>query len=73
MMLSAEIFTQHTGPSCQSVVSLTSSLRVIFVNCFSGFNIQYSDIFCWNQNWSAKCQYNATGWNIMSWVWGVIK
>ena len=25
-----------------------------------------------NQNWSAQCQYNVTGWNIMSSVWGVI-
>ena len=36
------------GPVVQSIVSLTSSLRVIWltVYCFSGFNIQYSDIFC---------------------------
>ena len=34
------------GPVVQSIVSLTSSWRVIFVNCFSRFNIQYSDIFC---------------------------
>ena len=25
-----------------------------------------------NQNWSAQCQCNVTGWNIMSIVWGVI-
>ena len=25
-----------------------------------------------NQNWSAQCQYNLTGWNIMSGVLGVI-
>ena len=25
-----------------------------------------------NQNWSAQCQYNVTGLNIMSSVWGVI-
>ena len=30
------------GPVVQSIVSLTSH----FVNCFSGFNTQYSDIFC---------------------------
>ena len=35
------------GPVVQSVVSLMSLLRVISINCFSGFNIQYSDIFCW--------------------------
>ena len=34
----------HRGPVVQSVVSLTSSLRVISLT-FSGFNIQYSDIF----------------------------
>ena len=25
-----------------------------------------------NQNWSAQCQYNVAGWNIMSSIWGVI-
>ena len=25
-----------------------------------------------NQNWLAQCQYNVTGWNIMSSVWGMI-
>ena len=25
-----------------------------------------------NQNWSTQCQYNVTGWNIMSCVWCVI-
>ena len=34
------------GPVVQSVVSLTSPLRVISLTVFSGFNIQYSDIFC---------------------------
>ena len=24
------------------------------------------------ENWSAQCQYNVTGWNIMPSVWGVI-
>ena len=33
------------GPVVQSVVSLTSS-KGHFVNCFSGFNIQYSEFFC---------------------------
>ena len=53
---------KYQGPVVQSVVSLTSLLRVIlltiladsiyklvkghFVNYFSRFNIQYSDIFC---------------------------
>ena len=32
------------GPVVQSIISLTSSLRVI-----SWFNIQYSDIFCWKK------------------------
>ena len=36
----------NQGPVVQRVVSLTSSVGVIFVNCFSGLNIQYSDIFC---------------------------
>ena len=47
------------GPVVQSVVSLTSSLRVHFVNCFSRFNIQYSDIFCW-KNVSSFCTAKAT-------------
>ena len=34
------------GPVVQSVVSLTNSLRVISSTFFSGFNTQYSDIFC---------------------------
>ena len=35
----------NLGLVVQSIVSLTSSLRV-FVNCFSRFKIQYYDIFC---------------------------
>ena len=34
------------GPVVQSVVSLTKLVKGHFVNCFNGFNIQYSDIFC---------------------------
>ena len=40
---------ENQGPVVQSTVSLTSWLRLVkghFANCFSGFNIQYSDIFC---------------------------
>ena len=25
-----------------------------------------------NQNWAAQCQYNVTGWDIMSSVWDVL-
>ena len=39
-----KVFIQQ-GPVVQSVVSLMSSYKGHFVNCFSGFNIQYSDIF----------------------------
>ena len=41
------------GSVVQSVVNLTSSLRVISVNCFSGFNTQYSDIFLLKKMWVA--------------------
>ena len=34
------------GPVVQSVVKLNELDKGHFVNCFSGFNIQYSDIFC---------------------------
>ena len=44
------------GPVVQSVVSLSSSFKGHFVNCFSGFNIQYSDIFCW-KNVSSFCTH----------------
>ena len=36
----------HLGPVVQSVVSLTSSLMMISLTVLTGFNIQYSDIFC---------------------------
>ena len=26
----------------------------------------------WKLNWSVRCQYNVTGWNVKSCVWGVI-
>ena len=44
---------ENQGPVVQSIVSLTSSLKGHFVNYFSGFNIQYSDIFCWKM-WMQK-------------------
>ena len=36
----------NLGPDVQSVVRLTSSLRVISLTVLAGFNVQYSDIFC---------------------------
>ena len=48
----------NQGPIIQSVDSLTSLLRVI-VNCFSRFNIQFSEIFCW-KNVSSFCTAKAT-------------
>ena len=43
---------KYQGPVVQSVVSLTSSLRVIhFVNSFSGFKLQFSNIFCWKNEY----------------------
>ena len=35
------------GPSCSKRRYLNKLVKGHFVNCFSGFNIQYSDIFCW--------------------------
>ena len=37
------------GPVVQSIVSLTSSLRVILLTVLADsiYNVQYSDIFCW--------------------------
>ena len=58
-----DLLYQILGPVVQSVVSLTSLLRVIvkghFVNCFSGFNIHYSDIFA-EKNVSSFCTADAT-------------
>ena len=34
------------GPVVQSVISLTELVKGHFVNCFSEFNTQYSDLFC---------------------------
>ena len=39
-------YDHDQGPVVQSVVSLTSSLRVISLTVLAGFNTQYSDIFC---------------------------
>ena len=35
-----------TGPSCSKRRWLNKFVKGHFVNCFSEFNIQYSDIFC---------------------------
>ena len=34
-------------PSCSKRCLLIELVKGHFVNCFSGFNTQYSDIFCW--------------------------
>ena len=36
------------------------------------FGAQHEECRARNQNWSAWCQYNVTGWNIMACVWGMI-
>ena len=35
-----------SGPSCSKHHYLNELVKGHFVHCFSGFNIQYSDIFC---------------------------
>ena len=42
------------GPSCSKHRYLNKLVTGHFVNCFGGFNIQYSDIFCW-KNVSSFC------------------
>ena len=37
---------EQLGPVVQSIVSLTSSLRIISLSVFNGFNVQYFHIFC---------------------------
>ena len=44
------------GPSCSKHRKLNELVKGYFVNCFSGFNIQYSDIFCW-KNVSSFCKF----------------
>ena len=46
----------RSGPGCSKLNEL---VKGHFVNCFSGFNIQYSDIFCW-KNVSSFCTAKAT-------------
>ena len=36
----------HTEPSCSKHREHNELVKGHFVNCFSGFNTQYSDIFC---------------------------
>ena len=36
---------QRSGPSCSKRHKFNELVKGHFVNCFSGFNIQYSDIF----------------------------
>ena len=43
----------------KAIVSLTSSLRAISLTIFSGFNKQFSEIFCW-KNVSSFCTAKAT-------------
>ena len=47
------------GPSCSRRHKLNELVKGHFVNCFSRFNIQYSDIFCW-KNVSSFCIAKAT-------------
>ena len=37
---------RNSGPSCSKRRYLNELVKGHFVNCFSGLNIQYSDIFC---------------------------
>ena len=36
----------HPGPSCSKCRQLNELVKGHLVNCFNGFNTQYSDIFC---------------------------
>ena len=47
------------GPSCSKHRYLYELVKGHFVNCFSRFNTQYSDIFCW-KNVSSFCTAKAT-------------
>ena len=49
----------HPGPSCSKPLWVNELVKGHFVNCFSGLNIQYSDIFCW-KNVSSFCTAKAT-------------
>ena len=40
------LYMSYPGPSCSKRRQLNELVKGHFVNCFSGFNIQYSDIFC---------------------------
>ena len=51
--------TNQPGPSCSKRRQLNELVKGHFVNCFSRFNIQYSDIFCW-KNVSSFCTAKAT-------------
>ena len=48
-----------SGPSCSKHRKLNELAKGHFVNCFSRFNTQYSDIFCW-KNVSSFCTAKAT-------------
>ena len=56
---SSSLDDDNQGPVVQSVVSLTSSLRVISLTVLANFIKQYSDIFCW-KNVSSFCTAKAT-------------
>ena len=47
------------GPGCSKRRWLNELVKGHFVNCFSRFNTQYSDIFCW-KNVSSFCTAKAT-------------
>ena len=47
------------GPSCSKRCQLNELVKGHFVNCFRGFNLQYSDICCW-KNVSSFCTAKPT-------------
>ena len=48
-----------SGPGCSKHCWLNKLIKDHFVNCFSGFNTQYTDIFC-RKNVSCFCTVKAT-------------
>ena len=53
------------GPGCSKRCQLNELVKGHFVNCFSGFNTQYSDIFCsYSHFFSKKFQHICVSLNV---------
>ena len=58
--------TRRLGVHSPAIIPKTLVLDVL------SFGAQHYESRARNQNWSARCQDNAAGKNIMSSVWGMI-